>query len=170
MALTNHILPDSPTNNFCTLNPLDKGSQVNLSKGNLSPTWSGVAGHSVNSSMVFPKTGKWYVEVLAGNNTSIGLVNSSINSLENWPGDTPLGSNSYALAPDGKKVHSGNYESFLSDYSSGSIIKILYDADSGDLKFGIDSGNLTTAYTINTNTTWAFATVILNCDITAYFK
>ena len=100
-----HLVADMPTNSFATLNPLDKGSQVNLSKGNLSPTWSGATGHSVKSSMSFPKTGKWYVEVLAGNNTSIGLTNSSINSLGNWPGDSPLGSNSYGLTPDGRKVH-----------------------------------------------------------------
>ena len=32
---TYDIMQDSPTNNFCTLNPLDKGTYVTLSQGNL---------------------------------------------------------------------------------------------------------------------------------------
>ena len=156
------IVSDSPTNNFCTLNPLDKGSQVILSNGNLEPTWSGTAGHSVRSNISYPKTGKWYLEVVIGDNKIMGVIDISkpivpaSGSL--WPGGNGFGSaGSYAFAPDGTKVSNSVYDSFLSSYSSGSIIKILYDADLGDLKFGIDSGNLTTAYNINTNTTWAFA-------------
>ena len=163
MAITAHdIVSDSPTNNFATLNPLDKGSQVNVSNGNLEPTWSGTAGHSIRSNFSFPKTGKWYLEVGIGTNKIMGVIDISKPivpaSGSVWPGGDGFGSaGSYAFAPDGTKVSNSVYASFLSAYSSGNIIKILYDADLGDLKFGIDSGSLTTAYNINTNTTWAFA-------------
>jgi hypothetical protein len=163
MAITAHdIVPDSATNNFCTLNPLDKGSDVTISDGNLNPTWSGVLGHSVRSNFSYPKTGKWYLEVVSGANRSMGVIDISKpivpTSGAKWPGADGFGSaGSYALAPDGRKVSNSVYASFLSNHSSGSIVKILYDADSGELKFGIDSGSLTTAYNISTDITWAFA-------------
>ena len=156
---------DTPTNTFATLNPLDKGIQVVLTNGNLHPTWTAAAGDSVRTTISYPKTSKWYVEVLSGNNTTIGLIDSSKpvrpTSGTLYPGSTGFGDGgSYALAPDGRKVSNDVYSTFLSDYSGGSIIKILFDADSGELKFGIDmenSGSLTTAYTIDNSKIWLFA-------------
>jgi hypothetical protein len=152
----------SPTNTFATLNVLDKGSEIALNNGNLHPTWSGTSGHSVRTTISFPKTSKWYLEVFSGDNCSMGLIDSSKPVVPSsgalWPGSTGFGvGGSYALAPDGRKVSNSVYSTFLGDFLVGSIIKILFDADSGILQFGIDSGSLTTAYTIDNSKIWLFS-------------
>ena len=105
---------DTPTNNFATLNPLDKGSLVDLADGNLVPTWNGVSGHSERSSMRFPKTGKWYLEVCVNGNASMGVIDSSKRIVPSsgglWPGGDGFGEGgSFAFAPDGLKVLIGGF-------------------------------------------------------------
>jgi hypothetical protein len=57
------VVSDSPTNSFCTLNPLTHGTYPTLSEGNLkiASVWS--ADLSGVASTWFPTTGKWYWEV-----------------------------------------------------------------------------------------------------------
>ena len=57
-------MPDSPTNNFCTLNPLAKGSgTITFSEGNLkSSTSASVAAAEHGATFTIPKSGKWYWE------------------------------------------------------------------------------------------------------------
>ena len=59
------ISVDSPTNNFPTLNPLAKDSNITLSEGNLKAsgtgTWTGG-----RATFAIPKTGKWYWEWCVG--------------------------------------------------------------------------------------------------------
>lgn len=57
-------VPDSPTNNFCTLNPLAKGSgTITFSEGNLkSSTSASVAAAEHGATFTIPKSGKWYWE------------------------------------------------------------------------------------------------------------
>ena len=90
-----HLVADMPTNSFATLNPLDKGSQVELADGNLVPTWNGVSGHSIRSSIGFPKTGKWYLEIYSNVNASMGVIDSSKQIVPNsgglWPGADGFG-------------------------------------------------------------------------------
>src|SRR5210317_276498 len=54
---------DTPTNNFCTLNPLSKGSSVDFSNGNLSTFGNTTATNAVYSSTIYPSAGKFYVEI-----------------------------------------------------------------------------------------------------------
>jgi len=64
---------DTPTNNFCTLNPLSKGSALSLSNGNLTctndSTW-----RSVMSTIAVSK-GKWYWEAKV---VSLGTINFGV--------------------------------------------------------------------------------------------
>ena len=66
---------DSPTNNFCVLNPLDEGSNTTLANGNLEFTSSGDGG--VRSSVFF-NADKYYIEAIVGtygNAFSFGIAN-----------------------------------------------------------------------------------------------
>ena len=58
------IVPDSPTNNFATLNPLSKGSgTITFSEGNLkSSTSANLAAAENGATFTIPKSGKWYWE------------------------------------------------------------------------------------------------------------
>jgi len=65
MAFSNHDLVfDSPTNNFCTLNPLSGVNSLELSNGNLylSNVTGGSTGYqnSTGQNIRFPKSQIWY--------------------------------------------------------------------------------------------------------------
>jgi hypothetical protein len=68
MALTNHILPDSPTNNFATLNPLNLRGAT-LYDGSLKISGGG---NNTGSFATIPiqKTDKWYIEVRTNDTTT----------------------------------------------------------------------------------------------------
>jgi hypothetical protein len=85
---TPDYMPDSPTNNFATLNVLTKGtSNTSLAEGNLKANatneGSGSNWGTVFSSHLLPTTGKYYVEGLAfinagaGNNSHLGVLDTS---------------------------------------------------------------------------------------------
>ena len=85
---THDVMPDTPTNNFATLNVLTKGtSNITLAEGNLKAnaiaSGSGSNWGTVFSSIPLPTTGKYYVEGLAfinagvGNNSHLGVLDTS---------------------------------------------------------------------------------------------
>jgi len=61
----NDSVPDTPTNNWCTLNPLNSfgGTSPTVTNGNLNFNLESNA-HYPLSTFLIPKTGKWYSEVL----------------------------------------------------------------------------------------------------------
>ena len=81
------VVPDSPTNNFATLNPLSKfTSNTTLAEGNLkaNASNSGASNWGTTfSSIAIPSTGKYYIEGLAfinggsGNSSHLGVLDSS---------------------------------------------------------------------------------------------
>lgn len=62
-SVASDVVSDSPTNNFCTLNPLTHGTYPTLSEGNLKIASVYGADISGVASTWFPTTGKWYWEV-----------------------------------------------------------------------------------------------------------
>jgi len=84
MAFSTHdIVPDSPTNNFCTLNPLI-GLASTLSDGNLYSTISGV-NHGAIPNFALPLSGIWYTEFkfhsIPSGYPAVGL---SVNNKIGW--------------------------------------------------------------------------------------
>jgi hypothetical protein len=81
------VMPDSPTNNFATLNPLSKfTSNTTLAEGNLkaNASNSGASNWGTTfSSIAIPSTGKYYIEGFAfindgiGNSSHLGVLDSS---------------------------------------------------------------------------------------------
>ena len=143
MALTNHILPDSPTNNFCTLNPLDKiGSTV--SEGNLEVV--GTTNHYAVRSTLGVRSGKWYFETYLkdAGSAGIGVMSSSadisdqLNAVESawyrvsgrkFPNDSPYGSST----------------------GDGGVIGCLFNVDTGTIEFfknNVSMGTLGSGYDV----------------------
>lgn len=56
------VVPDSPTNNFCTLNPLAYTNGITLSEGNLTMSTT-TNNRGVHGTMPIPSSGKWYWEL-----------------------------------------------------------------------------------------------------------
>ena len=129
LAATDQML-DSPTNNFCTLNPLNRvytGST--FSEGNTKITGSVINQVGSHSSMNVPLTGKWYAEFLIlafGGGTPLFGINHGVNS---------LGGEGVTYRTDGAKEMTGvNGNTYTPGYgatwTTGDVMAIGYDADS----------------------------------------
>ena len=136
LAATDVVL-DSPTNNFCTLNPLNKGG-VALSEGNLKVVglggWDGVVStFSVN------EVGKSYVEFYMPTTSDysvFALIAEGDNS--NLNDDGFYGTNSFSVF------------TYLGEIKQGPTNKANYSPANGDVvAFAIDSGTGTVKVYVN---------------------
>ena len=140
---------DSPTNNFCTLNPLDKGANLVTSEGNLKLTgssgWQNLAGS------FYVETGKWYFEVLysAGSYIMIGAADSLVSKTENFA--SPDNSWSYhgGTMGDGQKFGDGvSGSSYGTLYDTADdIIGVALNMDAGTIAFYLNNVAQGTAFT-----------------------
>jgi hypothetical protein len=127
---------DTPANNFCTLNPLAKGSSVTLSEGNLKY----VPAETKGTVGTFGLTkGKWYWEIKAvdvGSNTQIGLYDGTDGN--GFP-TAYLGSNSSSwgiISNDGNSIHNTSQASYGDSFSDNDIIQVALDMDNGEWYVG----------------------------------
>ena len=130
---------DTPTNNFCTLNPLVPDAQAS-SEGNTKFTNSSGANWRVALSTIAPSAGKWYCEIKIteiGGGSQIGVAD-----MNNLPASlaTDIGSGSWSWSynsSDGNKRHSaGNGgSSFGNSFTTNDIIGIAMDLDNNKLYF-----------------------------------
>ena len=142
---------DTPTNNFCTLNPLSQkhDNKPVLSEGNL----QAVAGASTTKggalgTMSMP-TGKWYWEVYISAHSTwaqIGIIDErEANSTS--VGTTANPSRAVVYWNDGNVKKDGSTVNSTPDaYASGDIIGVAFDADGNSIKFYKD-GVLQSTYT-----------------------
>jgi len=133
------IVPDSPTNNFATFNPLDiSGTTLTYSEGNLKAERTSSSFAQAYSSFSFD-SGKWYAEFLLDTgNSGVGVIAGTTN-----PGTNRyMGQDSYTYGyySNGQKVNSGSYTSYGDSYTtaadgSGDVIGVYIDADNGNIYF-----------------------------------
>tara|TARA_E500000318_G_scaffold81240_1_gene76487 strand:+ start:397 stop:3063 length:2667 start_codon:yes stop_codon:yes gene_type:complete len=169
-------LEDTPTNNFCTLNPLDKNSNVILVNGNLQTATTGTGGHYPVFSTMSMKGGKWYVEAkLLTNDGFLGSIMNIQHDGGSLNVDSTVGNNTSAvnkvgyglMTGSGQKSHNGTLTNYGSALSGSDVWMCAFDADNGKIYWGkngtwFDSGDPSAgsnaAYTgIDISTTWNFA-------------
>ncbi len=123
---------DTCTNNFATLNPLNKGSAVTLSEGNLGYTAPSGSFASVLSTIGIQQ-GKWYVEYkwVSGSNSHIGIATQNFNP-DNYLGQAAEG---YSYFTDGRKFNNNTGATYGDAYVTGDIIGVALDLDNGALWF-----------------------------------
>jgi hypothetical protein len=146
-------VPDSPTNNFAVLSPIDKGSMT-LSEGNLKGTSGSSSVWQTSKATMGVKSGKWYWEVRAGGTTynlhgTVGLAQTLNTTSSIHPGVPSDGYGWYGT--NGAIYHNGSQIATESTYTTGDIISFALDLDdSGGIltayKNGVSEGNLTTTY------------------------
>jgi hypothetical protein len=135
--------------NYATLNPLDNGGQT-LANGNLDITgiasnWRGTRGTIGMSS------GKWYWEVTisftnSGSNQSLlGIATNAASISGNYASAGAYGWEYYSN--NGNKFNNGSNPGYGASYTSGDVIGIAFDADSGALTFYKNGSSQGTAYT-----------------------
>ena len=143
---------DTPTNNFCTLNPLDIASAaITLSEGNCKMVGSGTADDKDVFSTFGITAGKWYWEVKT---RSVGERNWLIVSDQGESGykftATNYGTNhAYLRAFDGGIVTSATENSEPgSALNDNDVACFAFDADNGQLWVS-DSANIDISTTAN---------------------
>ena len=128
------VMSDTPTTNWCTLNPIS--NQVHtLSNGNLDiASASGNADTRCNSTIAV-SSGKWYYEVTltdAGTNSAAGIGQNQITNA--WPGNDSL---SYAYGfENAVKANNGSSSSYGSALGAGDVFMCAFDLDNSKIFFG----------------------------------
>jgi hypothetical protein len=129
---------DSPTNNFCTLNPLDTSPTGTISEGNLQQdsytnTWRGIR------STHFVDSGKWYweVELNSGTGADRGMVGVSNSSASLT---THADSNCrFYNASGGQKYSSSSSSAYGNASYNGDIVGVALDMDNGKIWWAINN-------------------------------
>jgi hypothetical protein len=127
--------------NYCTLNPLNKGTNASSSNGNL--TYSCGTNSAITGTFGIT-SGKWYWEVQ--NPTAkcvIGIVNSSA-TLNTYIGLNVNGWGYYGF--NGQKFNNGG-SAYGATFTTTDVIGIAFDADAGTLVFYKNNTSQGTAFT-----------------------
>tara|TARA_R100000655_G_scaffold58286_1_gene96652 strand:+ start:33 stop:1466 length:1434 start_codon:yes stop_codon:yes gene_type:complete len=130
---------DSPTNNFCTLNPLDvyASKTGTLSEGNCKLTVTASQLHTAVGTIA-PTSGKWYWEIMLDNTdgsnpSGLGITNLDEDDKSNMPSKKTWG---YGyMASTGNKQNNGNNSSYGDSYTSNDKLSVAMDLDNGAVYF-----------------------------------
>jgi len=140
LAATDQML-DSPTNNFCTLNPLSSNTNATLSEGSLRADSVGSGTPYRNMAATFSvSSGKWYYEWAGYSLFSIytGFATSSFTS------NAGISEGVYYDNYYGKKRIFGTGSAYGATWTSGDVIGIAIDVDSNSVTFyknGVSQGS-----------------------------
>ena len=162
---------DTPTNNFCTLNPLDMQPANVLSNGNLSTTAS-VGGYTSGgrASMAFPNGVDIHFEAettISGASTYIGILKNSVKIVQDTSNVIYNSSDFYGYRANGKKVNGGTETAYGATFTSGDIIGVALSS-AGVLTFykngvsqgsaftGLDPTEFSPAWIAYANSSWDF--------------
>jgi len=144
IASTDQML-DSPTNNFCTMNPISRYGGTVLSEGNLKVN-NGSQGR-VEANMAFPSTGKYYMEIdtisisaVNWNYAAIALRHATGSYSTSYSygggGTNYVLANLYHRSDYGDIGTRANYWVNTNVAAGGDIFQIAYDADNSKIYLG----------------------------------
>ena len=144
LNLTNaDVVPDSPTNNFATLNPSDDFANGTFSEGNLKVVTPS-NGHGLSIATIVPSSGKFYAE-FTPNNTgepAFGVRNLNQTGLLKWVPEGVKTAYAYYSPPSGdgyiyKDNGSGGVTPITagSNFTAGDVVALTIDYDNGQVKF-----------------------------------
>jgi len=127
---------DTPTNNFATLNPLYKETNVTFSEGNLQHT--NAASWESGWSTIAVSSGKWYFEskftavTESSDNAFIGVCLVGEEDALNLPGNS---ANSYGYENNGNKKNNSSGTSYGDTWTVDDIVGCYLDLDNGAIYF-----------------------------------
>ena len=158
-GVTNDSFEDTPTNNFPTMNPLNRGvDNPTCTDGNL--YFGGSTDHVNVATLAIPSSGKWYWEYTKTTGTLlmsgiIGDPEKTYNGTSTFLGGQANGYSVYAA--NGQTYAAGSNATYMATPSTSTTIMIAFDADNRRLYFGAD-GNWGDG-SGNTNQTFANAAI-----------
>jgi len=138
---TNDSLTDSPTNNYCTLNPDNTGQGIDPSAGNLKFDWNTNGNlHEIACGTFGFKSGSWYWEMqlesgYMSDSVGVGIIrdDQDVNNSGNGPVASPTSFEAYGYRNDGKKLtKAGGAENYGATWTSTSdVIGVHVDFTGG---------------------------------------
>jgi len=134
-TLTQNV--DTPSNNFCTINPLNiVATGLTLSNGNLSITGNtGGAWRSLGSSFGV-SSGKYYYECkIKSFNTGLHLGIIDYTQLPQTNAYAYQYSRAYMYKDDGNKANNNSSTSYGNSFTTNDIIGVALDLDNGKIYF-----------------------------------
>ncbi len=151
----NDSVPDSPTNNFATMNPNHKVQSVTLSDGNLAV--NGTNDWRTTSSTMALTSGKWLAECTietVGGSFSAGVGNPNTTYIDSYMGQTPdswtwFAYNSAGLYNNGAYTNTSNpWNGAGMSYPDtvGDVLGLALDLDAGTLKYYLNGTLIGTAF------------------------
>ena len=163
LAATDQML-DSPTNNFCTMNPLAGVSGNTFTEGNTQVLCSSSGSLGTTLSTMNFTSGKWYAEfylkVMDTRGQQLGITGDSQDHSNgsNWIGQY---SDSYIFYGDGtasRKYNNNSQTSYGANWAAGDIIGVAVDLDSATstITFYHNGSSQGTAYSSLSGTSWVF--------------
>lgn len=126
------VVADTPTNSYCTLNPLDMAGTPVPTRGNLVVDGAYSTPYNIRSTFAV-STGKWYWEVRTGNGEPlIGILDAeakinSQNTLMSF-------AQGYCYSSDGQKRNNGNNSAYGQTWTDATI-GVALDLGAGTLAF-----------------------------------
>jgi hypothetical protein len=139
--------------NYCVLNPLNQQSGVSISNGNLSISTGNTPVGGANGT-IGVSSGKWYWEVTSDSSNGVALIGIRNQSapITQYPG---FNTNGYAYWQNGQKITNDSASSYGSSWTTGDVIGVAFDADSGSITFYKNNVSQGVAFTsIPMTNTW----------------
>jgi hypothetical protein len=134
---------DTPTNNFCTLNPIWNHSANTLSEGNLKSSHSPTGYWEASSSTFGVSSGKWYFEFSP---VVVGATIVGVRKLDAALSTSGSNSNQWGYYSNGTKKGNSAEVSYGSSWTSGDVIGVAIDVDAGTLSFYKNNSSLGEAF------------------------
>lgn len=134
-AMSGSMSLDVPTNNYATLNPLlaDPDGYASFSNGNNTVSLV-TLGVTVASTLSLPSKGKWYAEYAIDDSSMwhhVGITNGLGKTYDAGWKNVLL----YDLGTGKKVSEAGGEEAYGATCTSGDVIGIAVDMDSGEIEF-----------------------------------
>jgi hypothetical protein len=131
LVATDQVL-DSPTLNYCTLNPVDGFNSMTATEGNLRANTNSGNNPKINATFQIPQSGKWYWEFVDQHGLSImvGVVDQT-NS-----GNIYGNNNSVIYSSGlGTKYNFSSVASYGASWTTGDIIGVAINRDDNEITF-----------------------------------
>jgi hypothetical protein len=127
---------DSPTNNFCTLNPLYKQGSPTFSEGNCKVVLPAGDGTQGAAGGIAPANGKWYWEVKHVSSTNSSILVREASDREDYLSYYEGNYAGYEKNDGDQNVTGNTTSTYGASYGNGDIIMVALDMDNDRVYFG----------------------------------
>lgn len=151
---------DTPTNNFCTLNPLYYGVNRTITEGNLKVVGTTTAWSNGGQGTIGVTAGKWYFEGKVGGadgDTGYGFGWSD-QAVTYTSGINSASKKAYNRQHRAFYNNNSGTDPYFNAVSTGDILMCAFDADNGKIWFGVN-GTWQNSNGTATNTTYNSTTL-----------